>query len=293
MNRALHLMVQLGILSLATWNLAFGEDASIVSITTPRGVQQSFILIKPDHATASVILFAGGSGNLRLSRVPSPQVGPYAFVAGNFLVRSRVKFAAHDLIVAVMDAPSDQPRGMSGSFRLSSDHAIDIGAVADYLKRQADVPVWLVGTSAGSWSAARGAIAAGRDGIAAGSIDGLVLTSTVTRIAPGSSLAKLFPDVARDYPDGVISMALPEIKVPTLIVSHSEDACEFTPAVDAPALAKRLTRAAKVAVVLVSGGDPPRSDPCEAFAAHGYYGVETQAVDGIAEFISANSKREP
>lgn len=194
MNRTLHRIVMLGILSFATWSEALGEDASIVSIATPRAVQQSFILIKPEHAIASVILFAGGSGNLRLSRVPPPQVGPYAFVAGNFLARSREKFAAHDFMVAVIDAPSDQPRGMSGSFRLSTEHAIDIGAVANYLKRQADVPVWLVGTSAGSWSAARGAIAAGRDDIVASSIDGLVLTSTVTRIAPGSSLARLFPE---------------------------------------------------------------------------------------------------
>ena len=292
MNRALRLIVVLGILSFATWSEAFGEDASIVSITTPRGVQLPFILIKPEHAIASVILFAGGSGNLRLSRVPPPQVGPYAFVAGNFLVRSREKFAAHGFMVAVVDAPSDHPKGMSGSFRLSNEHAIDIGAVAEYLRRQADVPVWLVGTSAGSWSAARGAIAAGRGSSAAGSIDGLVLTSTVTRIAPGSSFARLFPELARDYPDGVISMALPEIRVPTLIVSHKEDACAFTPAADAPALAKRLG-AAKVAIVLLSGGDPPISDPCEAYAAHGYYGIETEAVDRIAEFIATNSKRSP
>ncbi|QOZ71527.1 alpha/beta hydrolase [Bradyrhizobium arachidis] len=286
MDRVLHLIASLGILSFMTWNEAFGEHASIVSMTTPRGVQQAFILIKPEHPVASVILFAGGSGLLRLNRTPPPQVGPYAFVAGNFLVRSRERFAEHDFMVAVIDAPSDQPRGMSGSFRLSNEHAIDIGAVVDYLKCQADVPVWLVGTSAGSWSAAHGAIAAS-------AVDGLVLTSTVTRIAPGSSLAKAFPEIARDYPQGVIDMALPEIRVPTLIVSHSEDACEFTPATDAPALAKRLTQAGRVAIVLISGGDRPRSDPCEAYAAHGFYGVEQQAVDRIAEFIAARDKRAP
>ena len=182
---------------------------------------------------------------------------------------------------------------MSSSFRVSKDHAIDIGAVANYLKTQTDVPVWLVGTSAGSWSAAHGAIGANRDGIAAGSIDGLVLTSTVTRIAPSSAFAKVFPEIARDYPDGVISMALSEIRVPTLIVSHSEDACELTPAVDAPALGKRLSQAANVEITLLSGGDPPMSDPCEAYAAHGYYGIETQAVDKIADFITVNSKRGP
>src|SRR5690349_15492086 len=121
MDRVLHLIASLGILSFMTWNEAFGEHASIVSMTTPRGVQQAFILIKPEHPVASVILFAGGSGLLRLNRTPPPQVGPYAFVAGNFLVRSRERFAEHDFMVAVIDAPSDQPRGMSGSFRLSNE----------------------------------------------------------------------------------------------------------------------------------------------------------------------------
>ncbi|WP_066516097.1 alpha/beta hydrolase [Bradyrhizobium macuxiense] len=293
MNCVLRLIVLLGTLSLANWNAASGESTSIVSIPTPRGVQQPFILIKPDHAIASVILLAGGNGVLKLNRVPPPPVGANDFVSGNFLVRSREKFAGHGFMVAAIDVPSDQPKGMSPSFRVSNDHAIDIGAVAHYLKRQADVPVWLVGTSAGTWSAARAAIGASRDGIASGSIDGLVLTSTVTRIAPRSTFATVFPEIARDFPSGVISMALSEITMPTLIVSHSEDACELTPAVDAEALARRLTHAAKVEIALLNGGDPPKSVPCEAYAAHGYYGIETEAVDRIADFVTTNSKRTP
>jgi ribosome-binding ATPase YchF (GTP1/OBG family) len=41
-------------LSAATIEAAWAGSASIVSILTPRGVQQPFILIKPDHAIASV-----------------------------------------------------------------------------------------------------------------------------------------------------------------------------------------------------------------------------------------------
>ena len=37
---------------------------TLVSIPTPRGVTQAFILIKPDNPVASVILFAGGNGAL-------------------------------------------------------------------------------------------------------------------------------------------------------------------------------------------------------------------------------------
>jgi hypothetical protein len=47
-------------------------------------------------------------------------------------------------------------------------------------------------------------------------------------------------------------------------------------------------RASKVGIALLTRGDPPKSDPCEAYAPHGYFGIETQAVDTIARFINAN-----
>jgi pimeloyl-ACP methyl ester carboxylesterase len=196
--------------------------------------------------------------------------------AEGFLVRFRDKFADHNFIVAVVDAPSDQQQGMNAIFRMSGAHVGDIGAVAAYLKKQANVPVWLVGTSMGTFSAARGAIAAK-------GIDGLVLTSTITRAMPEGTLAK-------SHPDGVGSMALPEITVPTLIVSHRKDACTVTPAADAPTLNKRLTNASKVEIALLDGGDPTFSDPCGAKAQHGYVGVEAERVNTIAKFISDNSK---
>jgi hypothetical protein len=290
----LRLIVLFGLLVLASGEVALALDRSIVTITTPRGAEQSFILIKPDHAVAAVILFAGGSGLLRLNRVPPLKVGATDFVVGNFLVRAREKFAAHGFIVVVVDAPADrQKEGMSPYFRIGKDHAIDIGAVADHLKREAGLPVWLIGTSAGSWSAALGAIGAGRDGIATSAIAGLVLSSSVTRLPPDSAYAKYFPTFSSEHPDGVMSMALDEIRVPTLIVAHSDDGCYATPAADAPALAEHFSHAPRVEIALISGGDPPRSDPCEAYSQHGFLGVEQQAVDRIAEFIKANGGRAP
>jgi hypothetical protein len=95
---------------------ARAETATLVSIPTPRGVTQAFILIKPDHPVAAVILFAGGGGVLGLKTASSR--------AANFLVRSRDKFAAHNFIVAVVDAPSDyQQDGMPVMFRVSNAHA--------------------------------------------------------------------------------------------------------------------------------------------------------------------------
>jgi hypothetical protein len=294
MGRLFRLTLVLGMLSAATCGAARAGSASIVSVSTPRGVEQAFILIKPDHPIASVILFAGGEGTLRLTSASSLELGAEDFdYAGNFLVRSREKFAGHGFMVAVVDTPSDHPDGMDPPFRIGKNHAIDIGAVAEYLKSQASVPVWLVGTSAGTWSAARGAIGAGRDGIATGSIDGLVLTSTVTHTPPDSEWGKVFPEYAGNFPKGVLSMALPQISIATLIMSHSEDSCEWTRPADAPALAMRLRRASKVEIALLTGGDPPQSDECDAYAPHGYFGIETQAVDTIARFINANGAHQP
>jgi len=193
---------------------------------------------------------------------------------GNFLVRTRDQFAAHDLLVAVIDAPSDKQRGMNGIFRMSAAHAGDIGAVAAHLRTQADVPVWLVGTSMGTFSAAGGAIAAK-------GVDGLVLSSTITRSKPGWK-------IAHSHRDGVASMPLPRVTVPTLILSHRKDGCDVTPAADSPKLSRRLTQSRKVETTLLDGGLPPQSDPCDAKSQHGFLGIESQAVGAIAKFVKAN-----
>jgi len=271
MTRILRSVALLVLALLALSPNAQAQTATLVSIPTPRGAKQAFILIKPAKPVASVILFAGGHGGLGLQSASSMKWGK-----GNFLVRTRDKFAAHNLMVAVIDAPSDRQSGMNAIFRMSGAHAADIAAVADYLKKQAAVPVWVVGTSMGTFSAAEGAITSK-------SVDGLVLTSTITRSKPNWK-------IAHSHRDGVASMALQKVTVPALIVSHAEDACDLTPAADAPKLRNRLANAKPLDVVLLSGGDPPRSEPCEAMSQHGFLGIESQAVDTIARFVTANSK---
>ena len=245
---------------------------TFVSIETRRA-RQTFILIRPDVPVASVILFAGGNGALGLSSASTMRWGE-----ANFLVRTRSKFAAHGLMVAVMDAPSDHQDGMSPHFRMSREHSEDISAVAKYLRGRANVPVWLVGTSMGTFSAANGAIAAT-------DVDGLVLISTITRSnSEWTGLAR----------HGVASMHLASIKVPTLILSHREDKCELTPATGPSELKNRLTAAKPVQVELLGGGSPPNSEPCGPMAPHGFFGIEDEAIKRIAEFIKAHSnRREP
>lgn len=251
---------------------ARAAEPTLVFVTTPRGVKQSYLLIKPEKPVATVVLFAGGHGALGLMSATRMKWG-----AGNFLVRSRDLFVKHGFMVAVMDAPPDHAQGMNAEYRMSAAHSGDIGAVVTDLKARAPVPVWLVGTSMGTFSAARGAIAPT-------SATGLVLTSTITRAKPQWR-------IAQSHANGVASMPLAKVALPTLILSHKMDACDITPAGDAPKLQHALSNAKAVEIVQLTGGSPPQSEPCEARSQHGYLGIEDKAVDAIAAFITKQSAR--
>jgi pimeloyl-ACP methyl ester carboxylesterase len=190
-------------------------------------------------------------------------------------------------MVALVDAPSDM-KGSDGMhafsketkqvFRISEEHAQDIEAVVNYLKKEAtNNPVWLVGTSLGTFSASNCAIRI-KEGI-----NGLILTSSVTR-------SRKKWRIYTTHPNAIIDMDLDKIAVPTLIISHREDKCEGTPAADAPRLKAALVNSPKVEVMYFTGGKKPREKRCRGLSAHGFYGIEDEVVAAIAGFIKANSK---
>lgn len=129
------------------------------------------LVLSSQEPKAAIILFAGGHGGLQIS-----QDGSFGWGKGNFLVRTRQLFADQGLLVVVVDAPSDhQSNPYLGSFRQSPEHAADIKAVIAWLRTQAKIPVWLVGTSRGTQSAAYIATQLNsQEGP-----NGLVLTSTI------------------------------------------------------------------------------------------------------------------
>ena len=193
----------------------------VVDVPTRSGVTQRFLLLAPDHPKAAVILFAGGPGGLQIA-----SDGALGWGRGNFLVRSRERFAEQGLLVAVVDAPSDrQSVPFLGGFRQTPAHVSDIKAVIAWLKQHARVPVWLVGTSRGTQSAA---FIGTELRPVQGGPDGLVLTSSVLRDPRG-----------RPVPD----MPLERIAVPVLVVHHKQDGCSLCAFADVPGLVTRSTTA--------------------------------------------------
>lgn len=240
-----------------------------VSVETPNG-SQGFLFDGPARPVASLILFAGGHGWLRLD---GTDIG---WGRSNFVVRTRRDFVERGFQVAVVDTPSYKDK-VNAIFRMSDEHWQDIREVAKWLKNRANVPVWAVGTSMGTFSAANMAVSSG------GEISGLVLTSTITRSARKWSIYEM-------NPSGVIDMDLQVVDVPVLVMSHADDGCNKTPAADADKLAGRFAKAPKVEVKILSGGDEPESEPCQARSQHGYFGIEDRAVDAIADFVGRNSR---
>ena len=245
--------------------LSFNSIADeLITLNTRDGVQQKFILMKPDKPVASVILFAGGHGMLGLE-------GPSDISWGrnNFLVRTRNLFVDQGFIFAVVDAPSDHQEkpGMFFGFRDSNEHVTDIDHVIQYLKKQADLPVWLVGTSRGTESAATVAIESKQNP------HGLILTSSMS--------------VENDNGTALTEKALDKVTLPTLITAHEDDGCRKTPPKGAQEIKEMLTNAKKVEIKMFSGGNET-GKPCKAKSFHGYLDIEKRVINHISQFIKSN-----
>lgn len=217
------------------------------------------VLVSHDDSKPPVlaaVLFNGGGGAVGLlQRIPRP--------GGNFLVRSRSLFVARGVVTAVIDVPTDIST-MSDAYRMSPRHADDVRAVVGELRRRyPSLPVYLIGTSRGTVSAAYAGASLG-DAVA-----GVVLSSTLFNAGRGGA--------------GVSGFDWNSIHSRLLFVHHADDACHVTPYF----MAKRM--ASGHTLVSAHGGDAPRSDPCEAFSAHGYLGVEEPVVNAIVQWMSGET----
>jgi hypothetical protein len=82
----------------------------------------------------------------------------------------------------------------------------------------------------------------------------------------------------------VPAMPLDKIAIPVLVVHHEQDGCEHCAYRDIPRLMEKLSSTRKKELVTYKGGGN-RGDPCEAFAYHGFNGLEKDVVARIAGWI--------
>ncbi len=225
------------------------------------GGSQSVLYVGPAAPTAIVVSFPGGDGRLKLAPDGRPGIG------GNFLVRTRELWVERGVGVAIPDVPASYTTLFN--HRNTAEYADAVAKLVAFAKTQANVPVWLVGTSQGTNAASNGGAT-----LTHGEIAGVVLTSTITR--PGGK---------PQFKETVFDNRLARINVPVLIVSHRGDSCVQTPPADDDKVRAALTASPRSEVVLMSGGLPAKSDACDALSEHGFYGVETETVQRIVDWL--------
>jgi pimeloyl-ACP methyl ester carboxylesterase len=243
---------------------------SFEQLPTRDGVKLPFLYEKPEQAKAVVVLFQGGGGSIGVNG--SKDKGwiqrDKAFLSGG-----ADRFSKNGLVVAVVDAPSD--RGdLNGGFRNSVEHNLDIKKLVEFLKSDnPNLPVWLIGTSNGSLTAAGAAVALNES-----PVFGIVLTSTVTEEHPWS--------IGQKFVHPVYRADVTKVTVPVLIVHHKLDRCKHSLYQPVDALAKAFPNAKKVELISVEGGSD-NSDPCNG-GYHQFLGQEQEITDLIAKWMLSN-----
>ena len=256
----LHLLITLtSITCAAPLHAQENPPGQVERITTREGVSVPVYALWKAQASASVVLFSGGAGgygNIAGDGWPA---------GGNFLIRTGRHWATYPFNIIMIGRPSDGIDLASGSVRTGDLHNADNVAIFNYIKEKSAAPLWLVGTSMGTISAAAAAIFD-----QSRLVDGVVLSSSIT---------------AYKVPGAVPRQELDKIRVPTLILHHQNDACWACQAHETKHIATGLKNAPIKKTLIVSGGSGASGNPCEPLHHHGFIGMQNEAVDLIARWI--------
>lgn len=254
----------LGILSGCATSLpeivALGPWQEVITLNTRPGVTMRVLLMIPNAAPKAIFLhFPGGEGEL---------IERSGRARGMFLPRRSRHIVDQGFLSAAVDVPSDMAYGMNDQFRVSKEHVEDIKKVTDFLGSKWPGPIFIIGISRGTLSAAHAGIFLKHPGV-----KGIVLASSLTgRIPSPGNQVSLF-----DLP-------LEKVTLPVLVVHHRYDGCGTTSFHDALRLPERFTASTKVTFIEVTGGDPPQSEPCLLFSAHGFLGKEGEVIAAVIDW---------
>jgi dienelactone hydrolase len=234
-------------------------SGELVKVPTRPDINTNVFWHQTEGAVATLLVFPGGGGGF--GKVMDGWPG-----SGNFLVRSSRQWAAQGYNLAVFGRPSDSEE-LGYEDRISALHMQDVNAVVQWVKQQSASPIWVIGTSRGTISAAAMLINVPDPQIAGG-----VLTSSVVNFKKAGAVPK--QDLAK-------------IKVPVLVYHHQNDGCELCRPYEVPAVIHGLKAAPVKKLMMVSGGGNPVGPACEGQHYHGFIGMETQAVADIAAWMKS------
>ena len=212
----------------------------LVEVYPQGGEKFNYVLTTRTPATIKygVILMPGGNGRMN----PRMEGAKITFSGGgNFLIRSREKFADSQFVAASTDATTTAARILA--------------IVQDLEKRYGKIAIYVVGTSRSTESTM--SLAKSLDG----QVAGFVHTSSMS---------------------GISGFDTRGLKSRQLVVLHKMDACKVT----SPSAGVSNHNKYGTDLIEMDGGKST-GDDCEAYAHHGYYGIEAETVAKIEDWIMA------
>jgi hypothetical protein len=221
---------------------------------------------RPDARIATLISLTGGDGILGI--LPNGQGATDNF-NGAPITRNRQRLTDLGYAVAMVDVSTEQRvnGGLTNAFRATQSHLVDLQAVVQRVRSLSSTPVWIVGYSAGTISAANLAINQPHE-----PPFGVMLLAPVT-VDDGSLLA----------------MNLAAIRRPTVILSHASDPCGVTPPDNVPQVLARLTGAPVKDHVQLSGGTQGVPGQCDRTGYHGWGGLDAEFVGTLSQWVRSHS----
>lgn len=262
MPHRLFLLLTICLLHASAW----GAE-SLVTVASPRGpgITQSYLWTIANESIQPRNIFLLFPGYPSVMNLRQEEGGVIKFeLGGNFLIRARKLFAGSTDAAASLDAPSDERTRFEDNFRTSTDPAQDIAAVINNMKqRYPQARIVAVGNSASTTGVAHLA----RN--LPGNIDAVALTATVT---VSNTKAGMW---------GLGSFDFGQIRQPLLFAHHIHDTCDKSP----------YDRIQKLnyPLITVIGQDPPKSAPCQAKNAHGFWGRDEQVVEAIRAWVEGKA----
>ena len=239
------------------------DEGIVEDLPLPGGGFQRVLYTAARRETKGIIvMFSGGTGEIDIEK------NGHIKNAKNFVVRSDDLWRDRGYGVVLVDALDHQ--SMRGQ-RSGAAYAEVTKKVIEFAHGQANVPVWVLGTSQGSIAAMNAASHAGATPLA-----GLILTESVSIL--GGSHETVFDA----HPD--------KVRAPSLVVANVDDRCKVAPPSMAQPIAQSI-RHAPTTVLTVSGGTQRTQDDCGSLTPHGYYGIEEKVVDDIVAWMQKTQNR--
>ncbi len=231
-----------------------GRANERVDIPSMHGSPTRVLLASNEAATATVLLFIGGGGLVRIA-----DDGRTDHV--HTFVRSFGMWRAYGVQAVLVDSPFDLGNAMRGHKRSSKEHLDRVSEVVRHFHSKFDQPIWIFGHSMGTST----------------------IAAFLSSERPEISFLKGYI-VAGTHRGETIPAS---IKLPVLGIHHRREACPSTPITASEAIIRSRTSDTPRAMVLLDGGSD-QGDRCQALAHHGFNGLEQELVKTAAEFILKN-----